>query len=193
MLAIGFVSSQRHAVRTTASVSIDSIEHKITIIRNFDVYRWAKSIGKSYIAKDPDALTKLVRIGSIWQAAGLIYAKRVLHTFSPNSKVDTDTISSLSAQINVFEFDNDVLKCFLWPIFIVGAESETREQRDWSLKMLDRIWCINFCANAANAAKVLKGVWEKEDSFELRTNTYQYAKFDWIAELSAMEDRWMFF
>merc|ERR1711881_324429 len=101
------------------------------------------------------------------------------------------TTSSLLTQVAKFGDEMNVIKCLLWPIFLVGAESNVEAERNWALSMLERIWRFNFCANAKSSVNILRSIWQKKDLLKAHMTTEEYRNFDWIGELSAGEEQWM--
>jgi hypothetical protein len=202
MLAIDFVSSQRYAgsmmgnnadSQEVALPDILGIRRTLHILEEFDVRDWATKTGIHYTSGAPDAFEKLVQIATVWKTASLLYAHRVLHSLTNVTEWQLVTVEQLMSDIAAIESEDAIVKCLLWPIFIVGAESHKQEHREWALKMLDRVWRSLFSANVKNAACVLTILWNKQDSLRMQGDLEGAAAFDWITELSNQDERWMLF
>jgi hypothetical protein len=136
----------------------------------------------------------LLQLGNIWKLSAEIYACRVLRNMTGD--VALPPVQDL---VNAYAFldrkDDEIIKCLIWPTFIAGASSLNVATRGWALRTLDRIWAIAFVANVKNAAQVLTYLWEKQDQMTSRyladgaTGPFDW---DWVGELSQLEDSWLF-
>ena len=193
MRAIGAVSSMRQTDAVQSARNMRALQDKLLSIQSFSAKDWAVKVGGPYLRTTPNALEILFEIGQIWQGAGLLYTRRVLSTLTSIPGPASMDATRLKTQIARFDTDMEVLKCLLWPIFIVGAESDLLGERQWALSTLDRIWLYNSCANSKNSLFVLEGIWAKKDASRMHEGSEDGHNFDWISELSLLDELWMLF
>lgn len=208
LLAIDFMASKRQtngSEETTVapkSITLDFsiIQSTFESILDFDAQNWAKSMSGAIPMFSTISSTELECFCLIWKLAAQLYAMRIMHSYgfdcSSNPMTATeDLIDGLIAQYECLMHEDLLIKCLIWPAFIAGAESTNVRQRDWALKILEKVWALTLCANAKYATSVLRSLWEMQDSAAHKAsaggNGTMY--WDWIFELASKDDRWLFF
>ncbi|KAF8534071.1 fungal-specific transcription factor domain-containing protein [Trichophaea hybrida] len=105
---------------------------------------------------DPPGLLQLVYA---YKCAVRIYAVETLlpnvTTFDKLSPYHSELRRHLSA----LEDGSMFLKGAVWPVFIAGTGARTEEEKEWTLKQLERVWDLLPQWNIRNAGKVLKELW----------------------------------
>lgn len=185
---------------TPSQAGLGSPADVLNHIDAFDPARWAEEM-QSFLHL-PD-LRRRIALAAAYKAAVYLYAKRVLsRIYSPtgttssymshdrvllrdSAAVENDLIANL-AQIPA---DDVHFKCTIWPTFIAGAESTTREQRRFTLQRLGALWSAMFSVNVRNAARVLRVMWQRQDE---RAASNDHEGFDWIRELDRSRADWLF-
>lgn len=179
--------------RRLEAADLDVLQYTLGAIRQLDVSEWA---GRMIQDASAPSYMDLLRLGFIWKLAAEIYACRILRNITGDGNVTLPPVEDL---ISAFSFldreDDELIKCLIWPTFIAGASSTDAATRSWTLRTLDRIWAVAFVANVKNAAQVLTSLWEKQDrmmSWALQEGAATSFDWDWIGELSQLEDSWLF-
>lgn len=186
---------------TPSQAGLGSPADVLKHIEAFDPARWAEEMQSFLYLPD---LRCRIALAAAYKAAVYLYAKRVLlsrmfHGYSPtddihdhvrdSAAVENDLISNL-AQIPPCDVH---FKCTIWPTFIAGAESTTREQRRFTLQRLGELWSAMFSVNLRNAAWVLRAMWQRQDERAATSNDHDYNNgFDWIRELDRSRADWLF-
>lgn len=158
--------------------------------------------------KDPEvSYEDLVHLGTIWKLSAEIYAYCILCNLTDTTALgfDPPPIHVFVAEYTLLERRNDqLIRCLLWPTFIVGAASSRPDHRAWVRKTLEKIWHVGHCFNTRNASMVLESLWEKCDQKAMQSvgaytnqedqefSRQEYVEWNWISELSKMRGSWLF-
>lgn len=196
ILAVDFISSQRQANLVSEvgdpEPHIQSLFATLRTIQNFDIHRWVDSVtcvdGEAHAILPDD----LVHIGTIWKLAAEIYATSLLYNLTEDPSLLLPLVDVMRGEYDLLGPSHYLFYGLVWPTFVAGASSTRPEQRVWALGMLETIWSGALCGNAKNATLVLEQLWEKQDLARGRSGTGELAEWDWISELSSLEDRWIF-
>ena len=151
---------------------------------------WAAAVAGAF--DDPAATPRAIaHVGAIWKLAAEIYASRLLYNYTRDPSVLTPLVDVMRHEYDLLGAHSHLLNALIWPTFIAGAASTRPDQRGWVLAVLERIWDGTLLANGKNAPLVLGRLWEKQD--EARgLGAGELEGWDWISELSSLEDRWIF-
>jgi hypothetical protein len=200
-----FASLRRLDAKRSALDGVDAqaLEQTLQRLHAFDVTSWAAHVAST--GRYAVTLASLQHLGAIWKLAAEMYACRIHQSIvgAPDESTSTSTLASTSASVDLLiaesalldRHDAALVKCLIWPTFIAGLASGRLAQRRWALDTLDRIWQLTLSANARNAALVLSSLWEKQDRrsmYELGSEVYTVADWDWLNELALLEDSWLF-
>ncbi|KAF4459466.1 Acriflavine sensitivity control acr-2 [Fusarium albosuccineum] len=197
LLSIGSFAMQRRGGPTrgptSGNLEIGSVQETLRQLRSFDVQAWAtKSVNQRH--SEPSATADdLLHVGHIWKLTAEIYGFHVLSTLKQSvTDLQPPTLSSVIEEFGSLERnDEELLKCLVWPTFVVGAASTHWCQRQWAYQMCNKIWEVTWSANAMNAKLVLADLWDKQD-LKSSGNVADADGWDWITELSKLDDFWLF-
>ena len=206
--AIEIFASQRRidSVIPSYTMSAHALDETLQSIKSYDVAAWAEAFRVS----DPTVpFYDLLQLGTIWKLAAEVYAYSILRNIT-SGYMTTAGPPSADKIIKEYAYfrrkDDEFVKCLIWPTFVTGAISNSQENRDLILQELDRIWHIGHCANTKNAAKILKSLWRRHDQrasafspiraistigFSQSADS-EWFDWDWIHELSQLNDSWLF-
>lgn len=182
---------------------VEYLKDTLHRLRSYDISAWAMNV----TVNDPMVeCMDLMQLGTIWKLSAEIYARYVL--FNLIGDISILNPSLVDDLIETYTFlnreDDDLLKCLIWPTFIAGAATNSRQKRLWVLRTLERIWQIGYCANTRNAAMVLESLWKKHDMISskvmpLHNNaattedlSVDYNAYNWLLELSFLDGSWLF-
>lgn len=196
ILAVDFISSQRQANLVSEvgdpEPHIQCLFTTLRTIQHFDIDHWVSSV-TCVNGEAPSVLPNdLVHIGTIWKLAAEIYATSLLYNLTEDPSLLLPLVDVVRGEYGLLGPSHYLLYGLVWPTFVAGAASTRPEQRVWALGMLETIWSGALCGNAKNATLVLERLWEKQDLARGRLGTGELAEWDWISELSSLEDRWIF-
>lgn len=155
------------------------------------MYGWATSVILSDVTDPAISLMDLTHVGTIWKLAAEIYTSRLLYNLTNDPTLLTPLVDVIRHEYELLGADHHFMNALIWPTFIAGAASTRPDQRDWAIKVLERIWEETLLANGKNAPLVLGRLWEKQDA-ERGAGAGELEGWDWISELSSLEDRWIF-
>ncbi|EED19872.1 C6 finger domain protein Acr-2, putative [Talaromyces stipitatus ATCC 10500] len=204
--SLSFLSPSGEATRAESPLAV--LRH----IDSFDDREWAEEM-QSYLTL-PDLSARLA-LARAYKAAVHLYARRVLsktNAFASDcaltTTTTTDTIlrsrrtveTELIQNLLSIPPEDEHFKCLIWPTFIAGAESSSREQRAITLRLLGFLWNGVYSLNLQNAACVLKVMWDKQDERRQATadrlpdeeEEEDDEGFDWIQELDQSSTDWLF-
>ncbi|SPO07765.1 uncharacterized protein DNG_10460 [Cephalotrichum gorgonifer] len=197
IMAIDLVSSQRRAsieaVLENSDLPIQSLYSTLRQIQTFDIHSWATSVVACPSLKITSISPKdLAHVGAIWKLAAEIYVSRLLYNLVEDADLLLPLVDVLRYEYSALGAEHCLVNGLAWPTFIAGASSSTSEQRVWALEVLERIWEGTMCANVKNAPLVLERLWKKQDIAREKSGCNDPGAWDWITELSSLEDRWIF-
>ncbi|TEA14454.1 Acriflavine sensitivity control protein acr-2 [Colletotrichum sidae] len=72
------------------------------------------------------------------------------------------------------------IKSLVWPAFVTGAQSDSRELRQMVREVFQRIWVSSCCYNSKNAVGILEAIWA-------RSSHEPWLEFVW-----QLEENWLF-
>ncbi|KAL0930638.1 C6 finger domain-containing protein Acr-2 [Colletotrichum truncatum] len=162
-------------------------------IRDFDPHVWAtymNGVGHVASSRFHDLL---LHSSKIWKLTADIYATRVYRSLTKDISIAVPSVDELIQEFAFLGAHDRVEKDLIWPTFIIGAECTRENQRNWVIAMMEKIWQITFSANCKNAAHVLKGLWKKQDLFRSTQGTRDPDGWDWITEISLLDDHWILY
>ncbi|KAJ3548884.1 hypothetical protein NM208_g777 [Fusarium decemcellulare] len=197
LLSIGSFAMQRRGDSTPSATSGNlergSLQETLRRLRSFDVQAWATTPVNQRHSEPSASTDDLLHVGHIWKLTAEIYGFHVLSTLKQSvTDLQPPTLSSVIEEFGSLERnDEELLKCLVWPAFVVGAASTHWCQRQWAYQMCNKIWEVTWSANAMNAKLVLADLWDKQD-LKSSGNVADADGWDWITELSKLDDFWLF-
>lgn len=191
------LSSQRQAIAAAGTgqshIHIQSLYATLRQIKDFDAHNWAAGVVSASLEAPPFTTTSdLSHIGTMWKLATEIYASRLLFNLTKDPALSHSLVDTLRDEYAIVGADHQLVAGLVWPTFISGAASTRPEQRTWALEVLETIWNRSLCANSKNATYVLSRLWEKQDLARRQAGAEESWDWDWIGELSSLEERWLF-
>ncbi|KAG8159221.1 hypothetical protein KVR01_010882 [Diaporthe batatas] len=186
-----FASQRRfESIFSTLTTNIKILEDTLQLIRSYDTSAWAKR------TEEMDRVLRyedLLHLGNIWKLAADMYACSVICSSIESATTDfhPPSVYTIREEYKFFERKGDgIMKCLIWPTFVVGAASVSHEDRAWAARTLDRIWNLGHCANTTNATRILEILWGKHDRAQAVSD--DHACWNWISELSQLQGSWLF-
>lgn len=114
---------------------------------------------------NPHHMKPRYQLARIWQAAAEIYALQVLHIPSEmchsHERRISRSLDSIFYNLKAMDPADVHLKGLLWPAFVIGAEAQTKAQREWISEVFGPLWTLWRCHNVTNALKVLEKIWAR--------------------------------
>lgn len=195
MLAIDSVSSERQLGAELelqdAELHAQSLSSTLRRIQGFDTQEWARNVIFTDFRDPGVSPGDLAHVGTIWKLAAEIYASRLLYNINKDPTVLIPLVDVMRHEYTLLGSDHHFMNALIWPTFVAGAASTRLDQREWVVGVLERIWNGTLLANGKNAPLVLGRLWEKQDSAR-EMGAGELEGWDWISELSSLEDRWIF-
>ena len=135
---------------------------------DFDPISWSCEFEPTSPTED---IQKRIHMAAAHRSAVCIYLARVLPSRNPlvdpssgdalvNMKVLADDIVD---QISYLKPSDPLFKSICWPLFLAGAESEDKEQREWIVNTLDQLYSIMFWGYLHTSKRVLLAIWKFKD------------------------------
>jgi hypothetical protein len=208
LLAIDFLASERQKdsfgqaiiPSQSGASKFKTMQTTLASIQDFDVQNWAQSMSGAIPTTSTISARELERFCRIWKLAAEMYAIRIMHSYGYYYSAEPKSImhgliNNLITQYEFLMHEDTLMKCLIWPAFIAGAESTHVKHREWVMKMLEKVWRLTLCANAKYAMSVLRSLWVTRDSgmYDSSVPGDGTRSWDWISELAAKDDRWLFF
>lgn len=195
ILAIDAISTQRQLVADpnlrSPELHIQSLYSTLWQIQTFDTSEWAASVTAAALVDPTISARDLAHVGTIWRLAAEIYASRLLFNLTCDPTLLVPLVDAIHHEYALLGPDHYLVNALLWPTFIAGAASTRPGQREWAVAVLERIWDGTLLANAKNAPLVLGRLWENQDRAR-GAGAGELEGWDWISQLSSLEDRWIF-
>jgi len=172
---------------------IPALQVALDQVKAFGAEVWATDMASAH--PDPSSINAadLMHLCMIWKLTTEIYASRILYKLTGDMNFLVPLVDEIIKHYNYLERNDDLLKCLIWPTFIVGAECRTAEQREWVGRVYEKIWWITLSANTKNAVLVLASLWKKQDLIKEELGDRVAEAWDWLGELSSLDDKWLFF
>ncbi|KAE8377603.1 fungal-specific transcription factor domain-containing protein [Aspergillus bertholletiae] len=177
------LSSVNSACSGSIAPDCNVIAHLFSQVESFSAQKWA------FATSDVSHLTVRYHVACIYKAAALIYMTQVFyHTSHQHYPVEPHMLSSLDSIIaHIYSVGpgHSHFKGLLWPVFIIGAEAQSEQQRSAIMDVLDHLWSFWRAQNVRYALEVLKKIWN-------RPVTPEGVSQPWIEYLYDQEECWMF-
>ncbi|KAI1414850.1 hypothetical protein F5Y13DRAFT_197382, partial [Hypoxylon sp. FL1857] len=132
----------------------EEINERFDRLQRFDTMSWA--------ARSPQPASAQVRysLGQAWKGAIEIYGRRVLAEQYPDVQaVSGDLIEATLFHLRQIDHRDTHFKGIVWPVFVVGAEAQTAEQREAILAIFGHLIDLFHISLLDIAIAQLKRIW----------------------------------
>ena len=168
--AIHFFSVQRHLVGSlqlhddlTIYEHIRNTSTMLELTAKFNCHRRALESVQLRVPSEVQ-IEELTLLLQAFKIATMLYGNRILHAFKTHLGIITpdnhELVLQLLSTIDSLKSNATFFKCLLWPIFIVGLESQVASEHELVVEFLKRIWNLTCCVNVINASKILRDSWK---------------------------------
>ncbi|KAL1870179.1 hypothetical protein Daus18300_005243 [Diaporthe australafricana] len=171
-----------------SSGDISMARSLIDELRGIDFRSWVYSIqGLS----PKDDLEARVAVANAHRAAACLYILLAVPDLEYDSHADQRITADAQAQevINLLAtvpMEHALAKGLIWPTFMVGAQSDDAEERQWCLARMKNIWLSNpfICpwGYIQSAMTMMQRVWETKDA---KPKNVGHAGMNWLQDLKA--------
>ncbi|KAI0135240.1 fungal-specific transcription factor domain-containing protein [Daldinia grandis] len=151
-------------LRVFSVFSLNSLEHDIprlfTELQQFCTMSWAK--------KSPQpSLTHVRRsLGEAWKGAIEIYGRRIVGGKYPEfQEVPSDLIRTTLFHLGEIGHNDTHFKGIVWPAFVVGAEAQTDQQRQFIIKIFEHVSQLSHMLTFHVALAQLRRIWARETPY----------------------------
>ncbi|KAF1836329.1 acriflavine sensitivity control protein acr-2 [Decorospora gaudefroyi] len=166
-----FALPDTHDSRSETSTQEYIQEQVAVLLRRalaFDPIAWSFDFERASPFED---IEQRIRIASAHRSAVCIYLARVLPSTNPLLDPTSGTaLVSLTAladdvvhHISHLKPGDALFKSICWPLFLAGAESEDRGQREWIMDTLDQLYGLMFWGYLHTSKRVLESIWKLKD------------------------------
>jgi len=159
-----------HSVDISASLGIqDRVGNLLQRALDFEPTTWSASFERATPYED---INQRIYIASAHRSAVCIYLARVLPSTNPlldpnsgSALVNlTDLADNVVHHISHLNPGDALFKSICWPLFLAGAESEDKTQREWIMKTLDRLYSVIFWGYLQTSKRLLEAIWKFKDN-----------------------------
>ncbi|KAI5458473.1 fungal-specific transcription factor domain-containing protein [Mariannaea sp. PMI_226] len=180
-----YLLSTIHSFLSAPSISNEKVEEINTIqcmLQHFSPSTWA---AKS--SRIEHSISRF-HLASAYKAAVEIYTSHVLGNLAGSYYLSASYIADLvdSAVMHMVAIppDDFHIKSLVWPAFIIGAETNSCDQRDSLRDIFKQIWKASCCRNAKSAGEMLEILWSRSPE--------DCARMTWLEYMYEEREGWLF-
>jgi hypothetical protein len=177
MLAKRYISDPDDEMRTAASMMEKA--------RLFDPLVWARRLQILTPCKDVE---HRVRIASAHRAGVLLYISRTFPSNHPWSLTATDRrtlVAEIISNISQIDPESNFYKSIVWPCFIVGAESDDIDGRDWAIDRFKFVYGFIPWNYIVSCMDILQFIWSKKTNSAAEDSE---SELNWLHLIRTMEN-----